>query len=960
MDSRVTTASPEPLDRALVVEVRLLGPIELVDTGGRAVELPSVTQRRLLAMLALQRGHAVRGELLADHLDLSAGALRKVVSRLRDVLGDHALRTTTGGYLLDLEVDADQFAAVARGPRTGHDRTAQLEGALARWRGNAIDEFAAEPWAIGQVARLDALRDAAIEELADRYIESNRADEAIALLAPHLARHSVADAPRSLLLRALSAAGRPSEAMRAFQDYRTTLGELTGMEPGAELREVERRIALGWNGVNAPATPAALRGPSTVPLPATRWVGPVGPLERVAEALDRHRLVTLTGPGGVGKTRTAVEVARRRTDRFADGTVLVELAAISEATHLPDLVASTLGVPTQAGLSVILSIVDRLNGRDLLLILDNCEQVVDAAAELARTLVAGCESITVLATSREPLGARGERVVTVRPLALETGVELFCERALAVDDEARFAATDLDDVERICARLDGLPLALELAAARTRSLSPADLLARLDDRFEILGSGRDGPQHQRTLWATIDWSYRLLDAGERLLFDQLAVFAGTFDLAAVEEVCRDGLSHPVQVGSLLSALVDKSMVSAERSGDSVRYRLLETIRQFAAVRLSERGLTAIVTRRHLEHYTRVAEAADALWFSTRQVDADDCFDREWDNLRAAHAAASMIGDHTTSERLLLATNAHSQLRMRSEHAAWCSTTVAHHEAPSSASLLGWTGWWAMISGEHRRAIELCGQGLAVAAPLDDPGASVCRSVLAFALWSSGRRDEAGQRVAELESVMDRLPPWFEYTAQRALFSFSVGQQFEHRADRIATIAESIAAPALVASARFYQGSAKMSVDNGAEAARAVELHEQGIMLARSARAELPECQNLQGLLDAKVALDAVDVVEVCLRAVRRMYELRYWLYLYRVLDGAAWLLARAGQTETAALLVGHLDRHAPPWRSRPRLFTRQLLEAAGVAPTVADRGAALDREHIVRLALDGLESLPTA
>ena len=392
---RVTGASPDasaavPADaQGDVVLVRVLGPVSLVRRDGGVVELPSATQRRLLALLAMQPGVPVRTETLTEALDVSPGALRKVVSRLRAVIGDDALRTASVGYVLDLLVDAAAFAAEVLAP-AGADREVVLTRALERWQGDALEEFAGEPWVLGEAARLSALRAKAVDELAGLLVDGGRSDEAIVLLEPHLARHPVADGPRAMMMRALAAAGRQAEALRVFQMYRRELGETAGLEPGTELVDVERRIALGWDGASAGAGPQHRAGrhtrPDRLPTPATRWIGPTSTVERVGAALGAHRVITLTGPGGVGKTRTALEVARRHRDDFPDGVAMVELAALDAAdggSLVADAVATALGAARSDGMSTTESILDRLAGSRMLVVLDNCEHVIDGAARLA-------------------------------------------------------------------------------------------------------------------------------------------------------------------------------------------------------------------------------------------------------------------------------------------------------------------------------------------------------------------------------------------------------------------------------------------------------------------------------------------------------------------------------------------------------------------------------------------------
>jgi predicted ATPase/DNA-binding SARP family transcriptional activator len=941
-----------------VVAVRVLGPVALVTADGTPVELPSATQRRLLALLAVHAGRPVRAELLSDELDLGAGALRKVVSRLRSVVGD-ALRTSATGYQLDLDVDGVRFAEVVLEREPSPGRAERLAEALAWWHGDALDEFAAETWAMADAARFETLRAAAIEELAEHLIATRSAAEAIVLLEPHAARHPLAEPAHALLVRALAGAGRHTDALRTAHRYRTDLREVAGLDPSSDFASIEQRLTDGWDGrrTDGPdhrgATPSVPATPM-VPRPATSRVGPAAPLDAVVADLAVHRVVTLTGPGGVGKTRTSLEAAAHVAATFLDGVVVVDLAPLTSDASVPDAVAAALGAATRSGLTVTASIVERLSGSRLLLVLDNCEHVVDGAAALVRAVVAGCTAVTVLTTSREALGVRGERVVSVHPLAIDDAVELFAERAAVLGHEI----ADGDEraaVEAVCRRLDGLPLAVELAAARVRSIAPADLLARLGRRFEVLGTARDGQYHQRTLWATIDWSYQLLDDDERELFEQLSVFHGSFDLDAVEQVCVVAQVDPSSVGALLAGLVEQSMVVAERARGGMRYRLLETLRQFAETRLAERGGTDAAAQRHLGHYVAAAEMAGRRWFSREQVAADSWFADEWPNLRAAHTWALATGELALGERLLLATIAHSQSRMLGEHGSWCMAAIAsaerHADGPSAA-LLGWGAWWAMIGGDQPRAIEWSRRGRSFPADLADPGAAICRSVLVFALWSTGNKADATELVGELESTLPLLPPWEAYTGHRALFAYSPPDAFRERASRIAEITEAIGSPSLVASARFYQGTAELS--SGDRADRATVFHREGIVLARSTGAELAECQNLQGLLDAEVMLDAPTARSVCVEALGRLYELRYWLYLWRVLDGAACLVARAGRMHEAGLLLGHLDRVALPWRTRPRSITRALVTEAGVPDEVLERGAALDRDAAVELALTAL------
>ena len=331
---------------APVVAVRVLGPVALVTADGTPVELPSATQRRLLALLAVHAGRPVRAELLSDELDLGAGALRKVVSRLRSVVGD-ALRTSATGYQLDLDVDGVRFAEVVLEREPSPGRAERLAEALTWWHGDALDEFAAETWAMADAARFETLRAAAIEELAEHLIATRSAAEAIVLLEPHAARHPLAEPAHALLVRALAGAGRHTDALRTAHRYRTDLREVAGLDPSSDFASIEQRLTDGWDGrrTDGPdhrgATPSVPATPM-VPRPATSRVGPAAPLDAVVADLAVHRVVTLTGPGGVGKTRLALEIAAGLQSEFPDGVFFVDLAPVNDYRQVGAAIALAL------------------------------------------------------------------------------------------------------------------------------------------------------------------------------------------------------------------------------------------------------------------------------------------------------------------------------------------------------------------------------------------------------------------------------------------------------------------------------------------------------------------------------------------------------------------------------------------------------------------------------------------
>jgi predicted ATPase/class 3 adenylate cyclase len=397
---------------------------------------------------------------------------------------------------------------------------------------------------------------------------------------------------------------------------------------------------------------------NNLPAQPSTFIGRDRELAEVRALLESSRLVTLTGAGGCGKTRLSLQVAAEMLDGTGDGVWLVELAAISDPDAVPSAISGALGIAPRPGRAVLETLLDALGPQDILIVLDNCEHLIDACAKIADALVRRCPRVHLVATSREPLGINGETIYRVPSLSLPASgdsaaarsaagssdaVALFVDRARAQGAGLTVDAETVPVIVSVCRRLDGLPLAIELAAARLRSLSLNGLHDRLDQRFRLLtGGSRTALPRQQTLWAAVDWSYSLLNGTERSLLRRLSVFAETFDLDAAEAVCGFGDIAVFDVAELLGALVDKSLVVAEPAGGALRYRLLETIRQFGAERLAEAGEdeAAFVAAAHGQHYLSVAEAAaphlrgsdQGSWFA--RLDAD------YANLRRAGQYAS--------------------------------------------------------------------------------------------------------------------------------------------------------------------------------------------------------------------------------------------------------------------------------------------------------------------------------
>jgi predicted ATPase/class 3 adenylate cyclase len=413
--------------------------------------------------------------------------------------------------------------------------------------------------------------------------------------------------------------------------------------------------------------------PGNLPVQTTSFVGRHAAMEELVAAVRTHRLITLTGVGGVGKTRLAVQVAAEVVSEFPEGVWLVELAPLGDPAALPDVVATALGVATRAGQSVTSSLIEALSSRRLLLVLDNCEHVLDAAAELVGAILVATKNTTVMATSREGLRLGGEHLWAVPSLGVEgeasEGVELFVERAGEVN--ARFSVRDQADraaVSAICHRLDGIPLAIELAAARMVSMSPQDVVDRLADRFRLLAGSRRGVERHQTLRHTVAWSYDLLDDDEKTVLRRSSVFAGGFDLPAIHRLC-DRLDEYALL-DVLDSLVRKSLVTVEHVHGHARYGLLETIRQFAEEQLAATGDIADVRDRHAAYYAAQAQAYWEIWDTPRMRVALDWVDLELANLRTGFRWAAEHDDLITATAIAAHTTLLAWMLGRAEPGEW--------------------------------------------------------------------------------------------------------------------------------------------------------------------------------------------------------------------------------------------------------------------------------------------------
>ncbi|WP_217546166.1 BTAD domain-containing putative transcriptional regulator [Streptomyces sp. GbtcB6] len=647
---------------------RILGVAQAIDDQGTLIPVGGPRLRALLTVLALRPTRTLTPETLIEEIwatdddppQDAPAALQALVGRLRRTLGKDSIASGPGGYRLtateddiDLHVFERQVREGARALTLGDPATAHrlLTTALALWRGPALADL---PDRTAAAARPEALRLEATRARADAALRLGRAADAVPELTGLTTAHPYDEPLHALLIRALRDTGRPADALAAYETARRTLAEGLGTDPGPELQALHVSLLI-----QEPA-PLGAPPPRTGNLRPrlTSFVGREPELEAVRSELHRARLVTLTGPGGSGKTRLAEEAAAGLPQAW-----LVELAPLDRPEAVPGAVVSALGLRETVLMTNELAtvqkdptalLVEYCAPRSQLLILDNCEHVIEAAAALAETLLTRCPGLTVLATSREPLGVPGESVRPVEPLAPEQAHRLFEERAATVRPGTAAVPSDAAAVDEICRRLDGLPLAIELAAARLRLLTPRQIADRLDDRFRLLTAGsRTVLPRQQTLRAVVDWSWDLLDERERTMLREVSVFAGGWDLTAAEAVCTG------PAADLVGALVDKSLVVATPDGvqgtGGMRYRMLETIHEYAVERAAEvPGLRAAAERRHGAWVRALVEEAEPRLRSGEQLPWIRRLETDLDNIRAALDRAVRAGDEVQAGRIVLA------------------------------------------------------------------------------------------------------------------------------------------------------------------------------------------------------------------------------------------------------------------------------------------------------------------
>ena len=831
---------------AAKLDVRVWGNVE-VRRGNEPVTIGGPKPRLLLAMLVEAHGGVVTTDRLCEELWGAAqpadpgAVLQSNVSRLRRVLEPEArIIARPPGYSLeldDVDVDAWRFESLCRAARASAEPAAAVaayERALACCSGTPFAEFADREWARADVTRLEETRTSAREECLSLRLDLGEDRTLVADLEALVSEHPLRERPWLLLAMALHRCGRSADALRRISAFRSILRDELGLDPPAAIRALDSRI-LESDPALLGTPQLSSRRSRTPPVEVTPLVGRSTDVAGIVTRLGEQRLVTLVGPGGVGKTRLAMRVAADVWDARGGEVYVVDLAPVHDPLLAVASVATAIDVQQRQHLSVEETLVEYLRARRALIVLDNCEHLCAAVARLTERLMAACPDLTILATSREVLGLAGEHVCRVEPLAVAgvgmsteevagvAAVRLFVDRAVASNPGFVLGPDNVGAIADIVRRVDGLPLAIELAAARLRAISPAALAERLEQTFDLLDHAQFTPiERHQTVKELVGWSFNLLTPDEQTLFARLSVFAGSFALDSVESICTDQALDAAAAARLLAALVDKSMVLLT-DAHAGRYRILEPLREFGRSQLGD-DEHAAVSERHAAWYLDLAERSGAALAGPDEAAASARLDRDFDNLRSAF---SWIVEHHDLEqacKLVVAMREYSFRSMHAEVIAWADDVTAmpgFDESPQSPLVLGVAAYGRFSRGDLDSSIRYAELAIAASTRLGVGTSGLAERSLANSLFYRGEATAQQWIDRMIDDARDGSPARLTHALYMRSVAFtSVGspQLGVELAEEALSVARASGSPTALAEASYALGLALESSDEAAAAA----------------------------------------------------------------------------------------------------------------------------------------------